>query len=82
MPLKFFFCDRCRPRLSRWRIALAAVVAIMVKTMAVVILVLHLPAEIASNTWRMRRTRRDYLGAIAAYMFNHFCRIKLPEYLG
>ncbi len=66
--------------------ALAAVVAygIMVKTMAVVApLVLHLPAEeIASKHRRILAYSGIISGAIAAYMFNRFYRIKLPEYLG
>lgn len=67
--------------------ALAAVVAygIMVKTMAVIApLVLGVPPEIVA---------KDHLadtgvlggiisGGIAAYMFNRFYRIQLPEYLG
>lgn len=67
--------------------ALAAVVAygIMVKTMAVVApLVLHLPAEeIASKHLADTGVLGGIIsGAIAAYMFNRFYRIKLPEYLG
>ncbi len=66
--------------------ALAAVVAygIMVKTMAVVApLVLHLPAEeIASKHLADTGVLGGIIsGAIAAYMFNRFYRIKLPEYL-
>ncbi len=67
--------------------ALAAVVAygIMVKTMAVVApLVLHLPAdEIAAKHLADTGVLGGIIsGAIAAYMFNRFYRIKLPEYLG
>ncbi|XPE66314.1 PTS transporter subunit EIIC [Shigella flexneri] len=67
--------------------ALAAVVAygIMVKTMAVVApLVLHLPAEeIASKHLADTGVLGGIIsGAIAAYMFNRFYRIKPPEYLG
>lgn len=67
--------------------ALAAVVAygIMVKTMVVVApLVLHLPAEeIASKHLADTGVLGGIIsGAIAAYMFNRFYRIKLPEYLG
>jgi len=67
--------------------ALAAVVAygIMVKTMAVVApLVLHLPPEeIASKHLADTGVLGGIIsGAIAAYMFNRFYRIKLPEYLG
>ncbi|MGT8515794.1 PTS transporter subunit EIIC [Klebsiella pneumoniae] len=67
--------------------ALAAVVAygIMVKTMAVVApLVLHLPAdEIAAKHPADTGVLGGIIsGAIAAYMFNRFYRIKLPEYLG
>ncbi|MEA9444690.1 PTS glucose transporter subunit IIBC [Candidatus Fukatsuia symbiotica] len=67
--------------------ALAAVVAygIMVKTVSVVApLVLHMPVEEISG-----RHLADtgvlggiMAGAIAAYMFNRFYRIKLPECLG
>lgn len=64
-----------------------AVVAygIMVKTMVVVApLVLHLPAEeIASKHLADTGVLGGIIsGAIAAYMFNRFYRIKLPEYLG
>ena len=67
--------------------ALAAVVAygIMVKTMAVVApLVLHLPAEEIASKHRADTGVLGGIisGAIAAYMFNRFYRIKLPEYLG
>ncbi len=67
--------------------ALASVVAygIMVKTMAVVApLVLHLPAEeIAAKHLADTGVLGGIIsGAIAAYMFNRFYRIKLPEYLG
>ena len=67
--------------------ALAAVVAygIMVKTMAVVApLVLHLPAEeIAAKHLADTGVLGGIIaGSIAAYMFNRFYRIKLPEYLG
>ncbi|HEE0242008.1 TPA: PTS transporter subunit EIIC, partial [Serratia marcescens] len=67
--------------------ALAAVVAygIMVKTMAVVApLVLHLPAEeIAAKHLADTGVLGGIIsGAIAAYMFNRFFRIQLPEYLG
>lgn len=66
--------------------ALAAVVAygIMVKTMAVAApLVLHLPAEeIAAKHLADTGVLGGIIsGAIAAYMFNRFYRIKLPEYL-
>lgn len=66
---------------------LAAVVAygIMVKTMAVVApLVLHLPAtEIEAKHLADTGVLGGIIaGAIAAYMFNRFYRIKLPEYLG
>ena len=65
--------------------ALAAVVAygIMVKTMAVVApLVLHLPAEeIATKHLADTGVLGGIIaGSIAAYMFNRFYRIKLPEY--
>ena len=67
--------------------ALASVVAygIMVKTMSVVApLVLHLPAEeIAAKHLADTGVLGGIIsGAIAAYMFNRFYRIKLPEYLG
>ncbi len=67
--------------------ALAAVVAygIMVKTMAVVApLVLHLPpAEIEAKHLADTGVLGGIIaGSIAAYMFNRFYRIKLPEYLG
>ena len=67
--------------------ALAAVVAygIMVKTMAVVApLVLHLPAEEIAAKHRADTGVLGGIisGAIAAYMFNRFFRIQLPEYLG
>ncbi|WP_192458660.1 PTS glucose transporter subunit IIBC [Musicola keenii] len=67
--------------------ALAAVVAygIMVKTMAVVApLVLHMsPADIAANHMADTGVLGGIIaGAIAAYMFNRFYRIQLPEYLG
>ncbi|ATO33661.1 PTS system glucose-specific EIICB component [Dickeya dianthicola] len=67
--------------------ALAAVVAygIMVKTMAVVApLVLHMsPADIAANHMADTGVLGGIIaGAIAAYMFNRFYRIRLPEYLG
>ncbi len=67
--------------------ALAAVVAygIMVKTMAVVApLVLHLPAEeIAAKHLADTGVLGGIIsGSIAAYMFNRFFRIQLPEYLG
>ncbi|MBE5252988.1 PTS glucose transporter subunit IIBC [Mixta mediterraneensis] len=67
--------------------ALAAVVAygIMVKTLAVVApLVLHLPAtEIAAKHLADTGVLGGIIaGSIAAYMFNRFYRIKLPEYLG
>lgn len=66
---------------------LAAVVAygIMAKTMAVIApLVLHLPAEeIAAKHMADTGVLGGIIaGAIAAYMFNRFYRIKLPEYLG
>lgn len=57
----------------------------MVKTMAVVApLVLHLPAEgIAAKHLADTGVLGGIIsGAIAAYMFNRFYRIKLPEYLG
>jgi len=67
--------------------ALAAVVAygVMVKTISVVTpLVLHMPGEEISS-----RHLSDtgvfsgiIAGSITAYMFNHFYRIRLPEYLG
>ncbi|WP_033853354.1 PTS transporter subunit EIIC, partial [Yersinia wautersii] len=67
--------------------ALAAVVAygIMVKTMAVVApLVLHLPAEeIATKHLADTGVLGGIIaGSVAAYMFNRFYRIQLPEYLG
>ncbi|MFE8150272.1 PTS glucose transporter subunit IIBC [Brenneria goodwinii] len=67
--------------------ALAAVVAygIMVKTMAVVApLILHLsPEEIAAQHLADTGVLGGIIaGAIAAYMFNRFYRIQLPEYLG
>lgn len=67
--------------------ALAAVVAygIMVKTMAVVApLVLHMPAaEIEAKHLADTGVLGGIIaGSIAAYMFNRFYRIKLPEYLG
>lgn len=67
--------------------ALAAVVAygIMVKTMAVVApLVLHLPAaEIEAKHLADTGVLGGIIaGSIAAWMFNRFYRIKLPEYLG
>ena len=67
--------------------ALAAVVAygIMVKTMAVVApLVLHLPAAQieASHLADTGVLGGIIAGSIAAWMFNRFYRIKLPEYLG
>ncbi|MCK8215245.1 PTS transporter subunit EIIC, partial [Erwinia amylovora] len=67
--------------------ALAAVVAygIMVKTMAVVApLVLHMPAaEIAAKHLADTGVLGGIIaGSIAAYMFNRFDRITLPEYLG
>ncbi len=67
--------------------ALAAVVAygIMVKTMAVVApLVLHLSAaEIETKHLADTGVLGGIIaGSIAAYMFNRFYRIKLPEYLG
>jgi len=67
--------------------ALASVVAygIMVKTMAVVApLVLGLPAEqIAAQHLADTGVLGGIIaGAIAAYMFNRFYRIRLPEYLG
>ncbi len=55
------------------------------KTMAVVApLVLHLPAdEIAAKHFADTGVLGGIIsGAIAAYMFNRFYRIKLPEYLG
>lgn len=67
--------------------ALAAVIAygIMVKTMAVVApLLLHLTAE-EITTKHLADTGvlgGIISGAIAAYMFNHFFRTQLPEYLG
>ncbi|ENJ0753899.1 PTS glucose transporter subunit IIBC [Salmonella enterica] len=66
---------------------LAAVVAygIMVKSMSVVApLVLHLPAaEIDSKHLVDTGVLGGILaGAIVAYMFNRFYRIRLPEYLG
>ncbi len=56
----------------------------MVKTMAVVApLVLHLPDEIAAKHLADTGVLGGIIsGAIAAYMFNRFYRIKLPEYLG
>jgi len=57
----------------------------MVKTMAVVApLVLHLsPEEIAAKHLADTGVLGGIIaGAIAAYMFNRFYRIKLPEYLG
>ncbi len=67
--------------------ALAAVVSygIMVKTMAIVApMVLKLPAEeIASKHLADSGVFGGIIsGVIAAYMFNRFHRIKLPEYLG
>lgn len=67
--------------------ALASVVAygIMVKTMSVVApLILHLPsAEIAEKHLADTGVLGGIIaGAIAAYMFNRFYKIKLPEYLG
>jgi len=67
--------------------ALAAVVAygIMVKTMAVVApLVLHIPVgEIEAQHLADTGVLGGIIaGSIAAYMFNRFYRIKLPEYLG
>ncbi|TKI07708.1 PTS glucose transporter subunit IIBC [Martelella alba] len=67
--------------------ALAAVVAygIMVETLSVVApLVLHLPAdEVATKHLADTGVLGGILaGAIAAYMFNRFYRIRLPEYLG
>lgn len=67
--------------------ALAAVVAygIMVKTMAVIApLVLHIPAaEIAEKHLADTGVLGGIIaGSIAAYMFNRFYRIKLPDYLG
>ncbi len=67
--------------------ALAAVVAygIMVKTMAVVApLVLHLPpADIEAKHLADTGVLGGIIaGSIAAWMFNRFYRIKLPEYLG
>ncbi|MDR3430423.1 MAG: PTS glucose transporter subunit IIBC [Rouxiella aceris] len=67
--------------------ALASVVAygIMVKTMAVVApLILHLPAaEIAEKHLADTGVLGGIIaGALAAYMFNRFYKIKLPEYLG
>lgn len=67
--------------------ALAAVVAygIMVKTIAVIApLILHMPADEISGK-RLADTGvlgGIAAGAVAAYMFNRFYRIKLPEYLG
>lgn len=67
--------------------ALAAVVAygIMVKTMAVIApLILHLtPEEVSSKHLADTGVLGGIIsGAIAAYMFNRFFRIQLPEYLG
>ncbi|KAB8313317.1 PTS glucose transporter subunit IIBC [Erwinia endophytica] len=67
--------------------ALAAVVAygIMVKTMAVVApLVLHIPVgEIEAKHLADTGVLGGIIaGSVAAYMFNRFYRIKLPEYLG
>ncbi|TCV98258.1 PTS glucose transporter subunit IIBC [Biostraticola tofi] len=67
--------------------ALASVVAygIMVKTMAVVApLVLHLsPEEITRQHLADTGVLGGIIaGAVAAYMFNRFYRIKLPDYLG
>lgn len=67
--------------------ALAAVVAygIMVKTMEVVApLVLHLPAEeiVKHHLADSGVLGGIIAGSIAAYMFNRFYRIQLPEYLG
>ncbi|WP_113627786.1 PTS glucose transporter subunit IIBC [Pectobacterium peruviense] len=67
--------------------ALAAVVAygIMVKTMAAIApLVLNLPAaEITAKHLADTGVLGGIIaGAIAAYMFNRFYRIQLPEYLG
>lgn len=67
--------------------ALAAVVAygIMVKTMAVIApLVIGLSAEeVSSKHFADTGVLGGILaGSIAAYMFNRFYRIKLPEYLG
>ncbi len=67
--------------------ALAAVIAygIMMKTMAVVApLVLHLPAEeiVAKHLADTGVLGGIIAGAIAAYMFNRFYRISLPESLG
>lgn len=67
--------------------ALASVVAygIMVKTMAVIApLILKLPAsEIADKHLADTGVLGGIVaGAIAAYMFNRFYKIKLPEYLG
>jgi len=67
--------------------ALAAVVAygIMLKTIAVIApLILHMPADEISGK-RLADTGvlgGIAAGAVAAYMFNRFYRIKLPEYLG
>ncbi|MFS2223201.1 PTS glucose transporter subunit IIBC [Pantoea sp. B65] len=67
--------------------ALASVVAygIMVKTLAVIApMVLHVsPSEVAANHLADTGVLGGILsGALAAYMFNHFYKIKLPEYLG
>lgn len=67
--------------------ALASVVAfgIMIKTMAVVApLILHLtPSEISANHLADTGVLGGILaGTIAAYMFNRFYKIQLPEYLG
>ncbi|EPK6471612.1 PTS glucose transporter subunit IIBC [Klebsiella variicola] len=67
--------------------ALAAVVAygIMAKTMSVVApLMLHLSAEeVAANHLADTGVLGGIIaGAVAAYMFNRFYRIKLPDYLG
>lgn len=67
--------------------ALAAMVAygIMVKTIAVVApLILHLTTEeIATKHLADTGVLGGIIaGAMAAYMFNTCCRIKLPEYLG
>ena len=67
--------------------ALAAVVAygIMAKTMSVVVpLMLHLSAEeVAANHLADTGVLGGIIaGAVAAYMFNRFYRIKLPDYLG
>ncbi|MFM2482467.1 PTS glucose transporter subunit IIBC [Celerinatantimonas sp. YJH-8] len=67
--------------------ALAAVVAygIMVKTMAVVApMVLHLPADqVASQHLADTGVLGGIIsGGVAAFMFNRFYRIKLPDYFG